>query len=87
MGEGCNIGAGTITCNYDGANKHKTVIGDRVFVGSDTKLIAPVEVGDDATIGAGSIITKTVEKGGLTLSERPDQRHIPGWKRPRKRER
>jgi len=86
MGADCNIGAGTITCNYDGANKHKTVIGDRVFVGSDTKLIAPVEVRDDATIGAGSIITKTVEAGGLTLSERPDQRHIPGWKRPRKNE-
>jgi len=87
MGSDCNIGAGTITCNYDGANKHKTVIGDRVFVGSDTKLIAPVEVESDATVGAGSIITKKVESGGLTLSERPDQRHISDWQRPRKKPR
>jgi bifunctional UDP-N-acetylglucosamine pyrophosphorylase/glucosamine-1-phosphate N-acetyltransferase len=56
-----------------------------VFVGSDTKLIAPVEVGDDATIGAGSIITRDVAAGGLTLSARPDQRHVPGWQRPAKK--
>jgi len=87
MGADCNIGAGTITCNYDGANKHKTIIGDRVFIGSDTKLIAPVEVGSDATVGAGSILTKKVESGGLTLSERPDQRHVPHWQRPRKKSR
>ena len=85
MGSGCNIGAGTITCNYDGANKHKTTIGDRVFVGSDTKLIAPVEVGSDATIGAGSIITKSVKEGGLTLSARPVQRHVADWQRPKKK--
>ncbi len=85
MGADCNIGAGTITCNYDGANKHKTIIGERVFIGSDTKLIAPVEVGSDATVGAGSIITKKVESGGLTLSERADQRHMPSWQRPRKK--
>ncbi len=84
MGEDCNIGAGTITCNYDGANKFETAIGDRVFVGSDTKLVAPVRVGDDATIGAGSIITRDVPEGGLTLSARPDQRHLPNWKRPQK---
>ncbi len=85
MGSDCNIGAGTITCNYDGANKHKTIFGDRVFIGSDTKLIAPVEVGSDATVGAGSIITKKVKPGGLTLSERPDQRHVPNWQRPTKK--
>ncbi len=84
MGHHCNIGAGTITCNYDGANKHKTMIGDRVFIGSDTKLIAPVQVKSDATVGAGSIITKNVDAGGLTLSERTEQRHVSGWKRPRK---
>lgn len=85
MGGGCNIGAGTITCNYDGANKHKTTIGDRVFVGSDTKLIAPVDVGSDSTIGAGSIITKAVKEGGLTLSARPVQRHVVDWQRPKKK--
>jgi len=85
MGSRCNIGAGSITCNYDGANKHRTRIGDDVFVGSDTKLIAPVEVRSGATIGAGSIVTKNVESGGLTLSERPDQRHVANWQRPTKR--
>jgi len=84
MGQDCNVGAGTITCNYDGANKHKTVIGDRAFIGSDTKLIAPVTVGDDATIGAGSVITKVVQKSGLTLSARPEQRYVKDWKRPEK---
>ncbi|MBN4058125.1 bifunctional UDP-N-acetylglucosamine diphosphorylase/glucosamine-1-phosphate N-acetyltransferase GlmU [Mariprofundus ferrooxydans] len=84
MGEDCNIGAGTITCNYDGANKHQTIIGDGVFVGSDTKLIAPVQVGSGATIGAGSIITKQVQEDGLTLSARPEQRHVKNWIRPKK---
>ncbi len=87
IGKQCNIGAGTITCNYDGANKHLTEIGDDVFVGSDTKLIAPVRVGSGSTIGAGSIITRDVPEGGLTLSARPDQRHLPGWRRPRKEDR
>ncbi|MFQ5581912.1 MAG: bifunctional UDP-N-acetylglucosamine diphosphorylase/glucosamine-1-phosphate N-acetyltransferase GlmU [Mariprofundaceae bacterium] len=87
MGGGCNIGAGTITCNYDGANKHQTNIGDRVFIGSDTKLIAPVVIKEDATIGAGSIITRQVASGGLTLSARPDQRHMPNWQRPTKKTR
>jgi len=84
MGQDCNVGAGTITCNYDGANKHKTMIGDRVFIGSDTKLIAPATVGDGATIGAGSVITKVVQKDGLTLSARPEQRYVRDWKRPEK---
>ncbi|MDQ6956489.1 MAG: bifunctional UDP-N-acetylglucosamine diphosphorylase/glucosamine-1-phosphate N-acetyltransferase GlmU [Mariprofundaceae bacterium] len=84
MGQNCNVGAGTITCNYDGANKHKTVIGDGAFIGSDTKLIAPVTVGDGATIGAGSVITKLVQKNGLTLSARPEQRYVKDWKRPEK---
>ncbi|MDQ6950302.1 MAG: bifunctional UDP-N-acetylglucosamine diphosphorylase/glucosamine-1-phosphate N-acetyltransferase GlmU [Mariprofundales bacterium] len=84
IGEACNIGAGTITCNYDGANKHQTTIGDHVFIGSDTKLIAPITVGDNATVGAGSIITKDIRKGGLTLSARPEQRHLPHWQRPSK---
>ncbi|MDX8411490.1 MAG: bifunctional UDP-N-acetylglucosamine diphosphorylase/glucosamine-1-phosphate N-acetyltransferase GlmU [Mariprofundaceae bacterium] len=85
MGSGCNVGAGTITCNYDGANKHQTVIGDGVFVGSDTKLIAPIKVGNNATIGAGSIISKAVKAGGLTLSARPEQRHMSNWQRPSKK--
>jgi len=87
MGEECNIGAGTVTCNYDGANKHQTTIGNRVFVGSDTKLVAPVNVEDDATIGAGSIITRDVRAGGLTLSARPEQRHRANWQRPSKKPR
>lgn len=81
MGAGVNIGAGTITCNYDGANKHKTVIGDKVFVGSCTQLVAPVSVGDGATIGAGSTITKDAPAGELTLS-RAKQMTMKGWQRP-----
>ncbi len=78
IGAGVNIGAGTITCNYDGANKHKTVIGDDVFVGSDTMLVAPVTVGDGALIGAGSVITSDVSAGALGLG-RARQTEIPGW--------
>lgn len=85
IGARVNIGAGVITCNYDGANKHQTVIGDDVFVGSDTQLVAPVEVGDGATIGAGSTIVKSVPESQLTLS-RAKQVTIKGWKRPRKKE-
>ncbi|MEZ5534735.1 MAG: bifunctional UDP-N-acetylglucosamine diphosphorylase/glucosamine-1-phosphate N-acetyltransferase GlmU [Thiolinea sp.] len=81
MGADVNIGAGTITCNYDGANKFKTTIGDRVFVGSGTQLVAPVTVNDDATIGAGSTISKTAPAGQLTLT-RAKQVTIKGWKRP-----
>lgn len=83
IGTGVNVGAGTITCNYDGANKHKTLIGNDVFVGSATQLVAPVSVGDGATIGAGSTITKDVPAGGLSLSRSP-QRAIPGWQRPQR---
>lgn len=83
IGTGVNVGAGTITCNYDGANKHKTVIGNDVFIGSDSQLVAPVRIGDGATIGAGSTITKDVPAGGLTLSRSP-QRSIPHWQRPQR---
>jgi len=81
VGGGVNIGAGTITCNYDGANKHRTVIGDNVFVGSGTQLVAPVTVGRGATIGAGSTITKDAPEGELTLS-RSRQTTVSGWRRP-----
>jgi len=84
IGENCNIGAGVITCNYDGANKFKTIIGNNVFVGSDTQLVAPVTVADGATIGAGSTITKNVEKDELVITRVP-QRHIQGWQRPVKK--
>jgi bifunctional UDP-N-acetylglucosamine pyrophosphorylase/glucosamine-1-phosphate N-acetyltransferase len=83
IGANVNIGAGTITCNYDGANKHKTVIGDDVFVGSDTQLVAPVKVGQGATIGAGSTVTKDAPADSLTVS-RARQTTIGGWKRPQK---
>lgn len=83
IGREVNIGAGTITCNYDGVNKHRTVIGDGVFIGSDTQLVAPVTVGKDATIGAGSTITRDVPEGKLTLS-RVKEVTVDGWKRPKK---
>lgn len=84
IGAHVNIGAGVITCNYDGANKHKTVIEDHVFVGSDTQLVAPVTVGHGATIAAGSTITKDVPAETLTLCRAREQRSIQGWKRPQK---
>jgi len=83
MGDGVNIGAGTITCNYDGVNKFQTVIGDNVFVGSDTQLVAPVNLAQDTVIGAGSTITKDTPEGELTLS-RSKQITIKGWNRPTK---
>ena len=83
IGSRVNIGAGTITCNYDGANKYRTVIEDDVFIGSDTQLVAPVRVGKGSTIGAGSTITKDVPQGELALS-RSRQTTINGWKRPTK---
>ncbi|MFN3716765.1 MAG: bifunctional UDP-N-acetylglucosamine diphosphorylase/glucosamine-1-phosphate N-acetyltransferase GlmU [Thiobacillus sp.] len=83
MGKKVNIGAGTITCNYDGANKHRTVIEDEVFIGSDTQLVAPVTVGKGATLGAGTTLTKDAPAGELTLS-RARQLTIAGWKRPLK---
>lgn len=84
IGSNCNIGAGVITCNYDGANKFKTIIGDNVFVGSDTQLVAPVTVEDGATIGAGSTITRNVGKDELVITRVP-QRHIQNWQRPVKK--
>ncbi len=84
IGEEVNIGAGTITCNYDGANKHKTVIKDGAFIGSDTQLVAPVTVGKNATVGAGSTITRDTEDDVLVLS-RSKQTSIRGWKRPVKK--
>ena len=81
VGKNTNIGAGVITCNYDGAFKHQTRIGDDVFVGSDSQLVAPVEIADGATIGAGSTITGDVGKQQLAIS-RGRQRLIDGWKRP-----
>jgi bifunctional UDP-N-acetylglucosamine pyrophosphorylase/glucosamine-1-phosphate N-acetyltransferase len=85
IGTGVNVGAGTITCNYDGANKHKTVIGDGAFIGSGVQLVAPVEIGAGATIGAGSTITKTAPNDSLTL-ERGQQKSIEGWIKPVKKE-
>lgn len=86
VGKRVNVGAGTITCNYDGANKHRTVIEDDVFIGSDTQLVAPVTVGKGATIGAGSTITRDTPAGELTLS-RSKQLTINGWQRPVKKPR
>jgi bifunctional UDP-N-acetylglucosamine pyrophosphorylase/glucosamine-1-phosphate N-acetyltransferase len=83
VGASVNVGAGTITCNYDGASKHRTAIGDGAFIGSGTMLVAPVSVGADATIGAGSTITKPAPAGKLTL-ERSRQVTIEHWKRPQK---
>lgn len=84
IGEKVNIGAGTITCNYDGVNKHRTVIEDDVFIGSDTQLVAPVTVGKGADIGAGSTVTKDVPAGKLVIS-RSRQVTVHGWKRPQKK--
>ncbi len=81
VGKNVNIGAGTITCNYDGANKHQTVIEDNVFVGSATQLVAPVKIGKNATIGAGSTITTDVADDELAIT-RVKQKNIKGWKRP-----
>jgi bifunctional UDP-N-acetylglucosamine pyrophosphorylase / glucosamine-1-phosphate N-acetyltransferase len=85
IGKNVNIGAGTITCNYDGVNKYKTVIEDDVFIGSDTQLVAPVVIGEGATIAAGSTITKNAPGGQLTFCRAKDQKSIPGWKRPVKK--
>lgn len=84
IGDDVNIGAGTITCNYDGANKHKTIIGDGVFVGSDTQLVAPVTVGKGVTIAAGTTVTRDIADNELVLS-RVKQVHIQGWQRPTKK--
>ena len=84
IGEKVNVGAGTITCNYDGVNKHRTKIGDGAFIGSGVNLVAPVEVGSGATIGAGSTISKNAPADQLTI-ERSKQLTVKGWKRPRKK--
>ena len=83
IGRRVNIGAGTITCNYDGAHKHRTVIEDDAFIGSNSALVAPVTVGRGATIGAGSVITKDAPQGSLTLT-RARQATVDGWQRPKK---
>ena len=79
-----NVGAGTITCNYDGANKHQTVIGDGAFIGSGVQLVAPVEVGKGATIGAGSTISKAAPDDRLTVA-RARQTTVGFWKSPKKK--
>ena len=79
-----NIGAGSITCNYDGVNKFTTVIGDGAFIGSNTALVAPVTIGNDATIGAGSVITKDAPPDQLTVA-RGHQVSVAGWRRPMKK--
>ncbi len=84
VGRDVNIGAGTITCNYDGANKHRTIIEDDVHIGSDTQLVAPVRVGKGATLGAGTTLTRDAPAGALTIS-RAKQLTVPGWKRPVKK--
>ncbi|MCG7554275.1 bifunctional UDP-N-acetylglucosamine diphosphorylase/glucosamine-1-phosphate N-acetyltransferase GlmU [Pseudoalteromonas sp. Of11M-6] len=84
IGEKVNIGAGTITCNYDGVNKSKTIIGDNAFIGSNSSLVAPVEIGSTATIGAGSVITSTVKDEQLAVA-RGKQRNLDGWQRPIKK--
>ena len=86
VGRNVNIGAGVITCNYDGANKHKTLIGDDAFIGSDSQLVAPVEIGPGATIGAGSTLTGNAPAGKLTLS-RSKQVTRDNWQRPQKKDR
>jgi bifunctional UDP-N-acetylglucosamine pyrophosphorylase/glucosamine-1-phosphate N-acetyltransferase len=84
LGKDVNIGAGTITCNYDGVNKHKTTIGDGVFIGSNAVLVAPVELQDGAFVAAGSTITKPVPRDSLGIG-RAKQTNIDGWKRPGKK--
>lgn len=84
VGKNVNVGAGTITCNYDGANKHKTIIEDDVFIGSDTQLVAPVRIGKGVTIGAGATVTKDVEAGAL-VHNKFERRIVKNWKRPTKK--
>jgi bifunctional UDP-N-acetylglucosamine pyrophosphorylase/glucosamine-1-phosphate N-acetyltransferase len=86
VGRDVNIGAGTITCNYDGANKHRTEIGDEVHIGSDVQLVAPVKVGRGSTVGAGTTVWQDVPEGGLVLNPK-QQQHRTGWQRPKKKAR
>lgn len=85
VGREVNVGAGTITCNYDGVNKFETVLGDGVFIGSNSALVAPVTIGENATVGAGSVITKDVPDNGLAVA-RGQQRNIDNWSRPTKQQ-
>ena len=84
LGEEVNIGAGTITCNYDGVNKHKTSLGDKVFIGSNSTLVAPINVDKGSFVAAGSTVTSKVPKDSLAVG-RAKQRNIDGWKRPTKK--
>ena len=84
VGANANIGAGTITCNYDGVNKSKTTIGQNAFIGSNSSLVAPVTIGDNATVGAGSVITSKVDENALAVA-RGKQRNIANWPRPTKK--
>ena len=81
IGGDVNIGAGTVTCNYDGVEKHQTTIGDRVFVGTNSTLVAPLDLGEDSFVGAGSTVTKDVGLGQLAIG-RGKQRNVDGWRRP-----
>lgn len=83
VGDGCNIGAGTITCNYDGANKFKTTMGDNVFIGSNSTLVAPITIESGGFVGAGSTVTKDIPSDNLAIG-RGKQRNITGWQRPKK---
>jgi bifunctional UDP-N-acetylglucosamine pyrophosphorylase/glucosamine-1-phosphate N-acetyltransferase len=85
IGIDVNIGAGTITCNYDGANKHTTELGDHVFIGSNSTLVAPLSIESNGFVGAGSVVTKPVKQGDLAVA-RSQQRNISGWKRPKKKD-
>lgn len=85
VGNDVNVGAGTITCNYDGANKHATIIGNEAHIGSGTMLVAPLNIGSRATIGAGSTVVSDVPADALTLTHRLDQRTVNGWQRPEKK--
>ncbi len=84
VGSKVNVGAGTITCNYDGVNKFKTEIGDNAFIGSNSALVAPVKIGANSTVGAGSVITKNTDENDLAIA-RSQQRNIKGWERPKKK--
>ena len=84
LGSGVNVGAGTITCNYDGIAKHPTTMGDGVFIGSNSTLVAPLEIGDGGFVGAGSTVTQDVPAESLGVA-RSKQRNIDGWRTPKQR--
>jgi bifunctional UDP-N-acetylglucosamine pyrophosphorylase/glucosamine-1-phosphate N-acetyltransferase len=84
LGSGVNVGAGTITCNYDGVDKHQTILADDVFVGSNSTLVAPISVGKGSFVGAASVITKSVDENSLAIS-RSKQKNLVGWLPPKKR--